>query len=999
MKMRLLTLLGIAACGLMPIGNLYAEETIEEIVVTGSRLVQPNMTGPTGVNVLDREIIDLSGAVNISDLIRTLPATGVSTLSSVNSNFTVNSSGINTVELRNLGEDRTLVLVNGRRFVSGRPGTQQVDLNAIPTAFIDRVDVVTGGASAVYGSDALAGVVNIILKDDFEGVQLTGQSGISDEDDDETYQFNLTAGSNFADDRGNAMINIGWDKRRGVYARNRDTMEVDSAALGYFTGNNSDFDKHFTPFFSSFSEKGRIGIQGDSALGGGQYVLDDDGTVRPFVSAQDGFNRQAYRALSVPTERLQFAGVLNFDITDSATFYTEVNYSSTESQSSLEPFPLGSDDIYDSAPICDATGCTNGVPLTNPYVPEDMLTIARAASPGIADEDLVLAFARRTTELDQRGADNLRQTFRGVAGVKGDIGEFHYDASINYGRTTQSQRSSGQINVLNMRNAFNAEDDGTGNIICSDPIARAQGCIPVNIFGTGSITAGLDDQTRRNLLTYLQAPASTQAKIEQTVASGFVSGPMFELPAGDVRFVIGGEYREEKSESYGDALSQQGLNAGNAIPPTVGSFDVWELFGELEIPIITGKRFAESLELSLAGRWSDYSTVGRTTAYAASIQYVPADDYMFRAQYAEAVRAPNISELFQPLNQTFENVNDPCEGVTVDPGSSQAAYYNLRRDPQFDPALVIASGIDSTTIGDPIATTCLQDPNIASRVAATQGLILTQPEIQGVSGFNGGAAAGGFSLEEESSDSYSVGFVWNPSFAEWAEGFAMTIDWYKIEIENAISSIDRQVALDNCYSAATYQAGSQFCSGILRFNNTASIGALEFTNEFTQNIATAEVEGVDVQASYLFDIGRFGLLNASVTWSHLITDETVAFAGAPVDDTQGTIGSPENEALVSLVYDVGSFQVAWTTQIIGESDVVGWEPEKIDTQYFHDIHGRYRLNDNVEFFLGVDNVTDEYVEIGAFALDADLQPIGWTTAPDVYDGYGRKYYAGFRVQM
>ena len=971
------------------------EEIIEEVVVTGSRLTQPNLTGPTSVNVLDRQQLDLSGAVNVSELIRTLPATGVSTLSSTNSNFTVNSSGINTVELRNLGEDRTLVLVNGRRFVGGRPGTQQVDLNTIPTAFIERIDVVTGGASAVYGSDALAGVINIILKDDFEGVQITGQSGISDEDDDETHQFNLTAGSSFAEGRGRAMFNLGWDKDRGVFARNRDTMEVDSAALGFFTGNTADFNDHFTPFLSSFSEKGRIILPGASS----DYVVDDDGTIRAFNSNQDGFNRQAFRALSVPSERYQIATVIDFAVTETMNLFAEINYSSTESGSSLEPFPLGSDDIYDSLPTCTATECTNGVPLLNPFVPEEMRQIVRDANPGIADENLVVGFARRTTELDQRGADNTRQTFRFVTGLEGDVGEFHYEASINYGRTTQDQKSTGQINVLNMRNSFNAITDTSGNVVCADAIAVAQGCLPVNIFGRGAIGAGMSDLQRQNLLNYLKAPATTDAEVEQTIYSGYISGPIVDLPAGPMRFVVGVEYREEKSESIGDALSQQGLNAGNAIPPTIGAFDVWEFFGELEIPLLADMPGVQSLEANLAYRHSDYSTVGTTDAYAVSLQYVPADDYMFRAQYARAVRAPNITELFQPLSQTFENVNDPCEGVTIDPSSGQAAFFNTVRGTNFDASTVLNSGINAATVGSGIATTCLQDPTIASRVANTGGLILTQPEVQGVSGFNGGAASGGFTLEEETSDSVSFGLVWDPSFVGWLEDLTVTIDYYKIELEDAIDTIDRQVALDNCYSGGSYDAGSPFCVGTLRFTGGPSIGALEFTNEFTQNIAEAEVEGIDVQFSYRWTMGDYGMLDLAVVYSRLLKDETIPFQGAAVDVDDGSVGFASNEAVINLVYNIGRFTAAWTTQWIGESDVEGWEPEVIDDTFFHDFQARYQANDNIELILGVDNVTDKYVEIGAFALDADLQPTGWTTAPDIYDGYGRRYYAGFKANF
>ena len=521
----------------------------------------------------------------------------------MNSNFTVASSGINTVELRNLTEDRSLVLVNGRRFVGGRPGTQQVDLNAIPTALIERIDVVTGGSSAVYGSDALAGVINIILKDEFEGVQITGQSGISDEEDDETHQINLTAGSSFADGRGRAMVNLGWDKDRGVYARNRKTMEVDSVALGFFTGDPADFNDQFTPFFSTFSEKGRITLPNVAS----DYVVDDDGNVRPFDLSVDGFNRQDFRALSVPSERWQISSVIDFQLSQTMNFFAEINYASTESDSSLEPFAVETDDIYGALTSCSATACENGVPLLNPFVPETMRQLVRDANPGIADEDLVVGFARRTTELDQRAADNTRQTFRFVTGLEGDVGDYHYEVAVNYGRTTQDQKSSGQVNVLNMRNALDAVVDSTGNLVCRDAVAVAQGCLPVDIFGRGSIGRGLDETGRRNLLNYLKAPATTDAELEQTIYSGYLSGPIVELPAGPLRFVVGVEYREEKSESIGDVLSQQGLNGRNAIPPTIGSFDVWEVFGELEIPLLADVPGIQSLEANLAYRHSDYS--------------------------------------------------------------------------------------------------------------------------------------------------------------------------------------------------------------------------------------------------------------------------------------------------------------------------------------------------------------------------------------------------------
>lgn len=967
---------------------------METITVTGTRLPQSNLVSSTAVNVLDTEMIDISGAANMSELIRTLPATGVSSLTTTNSNFLTTASGINTVELRNLGEDRTLVLVNGRRFVSGLPGTQNVDFNSVPAAFIERIDVVTGGASAVYGSDALAGVVNIITKNDFEGVQISGQGGISSEDDDESYNFSITAGLPFAEDRGHAMFSYTYDKENGVYARNRPGLEVDGLSESYFTA-PEDFKQNRIPFFSSFSELGRFNIPNGSS-----YVFDGTNTI-PFVSADHGFNRQAFRALAVPTERNLLAANMTFEVADSARLYVESTYSSVETNSSLEPFPLGSDDIYgDQLQQCDPVGltCSFGIPGSNPFIPADMLQLMRDANPGIADDNLVVGFARRMTELDQRGANNLRQTFRFVTGLEGEFRNgFTYDVHANWGRTTQSQQSTGQINVLNMAYSLDSVvDPVSGDIICRDEVARAQGCLPVNLFGRGSITAGLDDITRRNMLTYLKAPSSTQASIEQLIVGGFVAGDLFDMPAGSARFVAGIEHRTEDSASVGDALTQQGLNASNIAPPIVGSFKVDEIFVELELPLADDLRFAKSLDVTLAARYSDYSTVDTTTAYAVSAKWVPHDDWMVRGQYARAVRAPNIGELFSPLSQTFPTVNDPCAGVTIDPGSGSAAFFNTRLDTS-NPQNVFDSGVDATTIGDTTATTCLQDPQVAARVTATGGLALTQPEVQGVSGFNGGAISGGFDLTEETADTFTYGFVWSPAFAN---GLSLSIDYYDIEIEDGIGTLGRQLSLDRCYGEGTYNPSSDFCSGILRWTGGPQIGAVQFSNVFQQNLSVIETSGIDLQASYGFDLpGTAGQMDLTLTWGHLLKYEQVPFEGAEVTVFDGEVGLFDNEALLGIVYSRPNMTIAWTTQYMASGNLENegyWAGQKIGSEMFHDLQGRFMFGDATTVIVGVDNIADNYVETGFSVPGAAT---GHNTIPDVYDALGRRFYLGLKLDF
>ncbi len=980
--MRSTMLAGFAVAAVSSGAALAQQSGDDVITVTGSRIQQPNMISPTNVNVYNSEQIQLSGAVNVSEILRTLPAAGVSGLTSSNSNFTTTASGINTVELRELGEDRTLVLVNGRRFVSGVPGSQNVDFNSIPTDIIERVDVVTGGASAVYGSDALAGVINIILQDDFEGVKTAFQAGITEAGDDETYKATVTIGSNFADGRGNAVFSTTWERENGVYARDRDGLEYD----GFYSlpGRN---------FFSSYSEKGNIKVPrpGQSSL---SYVV-DGGTVRPFQSANadgtplDGFNRQAYRALSVPTERTQVSSIIKYDLNANHRLFAEAIYASTETRSSLEPFAMASDNVYgenaaqfvddDNDGVVDRS--TYGVSILNPFVPEALRNIVRTNADldndgiqDIADENLVVGFTRRMTELDQRAADNLRQTFRIVGGLEGTLKDrFNYEVSLNYGRTTQAQQYSGQVNVLNFRKSLEVEEitGSPGQYQCVDEIARAQGCLPVDIFGQGSIGAGLDETTRNNLLTWLKAPSSTNAKLEQLVVSGYISGPAFNLPAGPAMFVVGGEYRDENSESIPDALTQSGQNASNKTPISRGQFDVTEGFFELDLPLISDVAFAEAIDLKLAGRFSDYSTIGSTQAYSVDLSWIFNDNFRARGQYSRAVRAPNIGEQFGPLSQTFPRVDDPCEGVT-------------------------AASTGQT------ATNCLADPAVAARVARDGVYTPTQPERQGVSGFTGGAQSGGFSLKEETANTVSFGVVFSPAFTSWLEPLNISIDYFDIEIQDAITTIARTDSLDGCYKLANgYDSSSDFCKNIIRFGSGPNVGALRYLNAYQQNVASIETSGIDVQASYLFDFNNIfsgssadlGTLNASVIYGHLIKFDQTAYAGADVTDYKNTYGLSEHEAQISFVYNRGPITFAWDTNYMSKAvfSQVGQEGP-VGAKAFHDLQVRYSL-DQTELFFGVDNIFNTHVTLGQGA--PGTYP-GWDTPSDVYEPLGRAFYGGVR---
>ncbi|HEX7944450.1 MAG TPA: TonB-dependent receptor, partial [Phenylobacterium sp.] len=797
---------GLALSGLvLPAAAADGADEVAEIVVTGSRISRPNLESPVPVSVVDSRAIEASGQISTGEIIRQLPAAGVSTITPTNSTFATAGNGITTVNLRNLEESRTLVLVNGRRFVSGVVGAQAVDLNAIPTDLIDRIDVVTGGASSIYGSDALAGVVNIITKQNFEGLAASGQYGISDRDDDKTWKLNITAGSKFADDRGSAMISFGYDRTGSVYARNRCDQDacVDGANDFDGTPGSQSYRRTFTPVFSGTPPQGAI-LVGRPGAGNLTFSPQPNGSILPFVTARDGFNRQAFRILQVPSKRFSFSGQMNYQIAPMAELFSEVTYVHNKLFSDIEPTPFASAQLFDnSTPFCTATGCVNGIPLTSASIPNAVKQLVRDANPGVADSALVVGFRRRLNEVGDRGNDLDRSTFRAVSGLRGDLWKsWRYEASLNYGRTDEDQATNGEVNLANLRNALNSVVVN-GQTVCADPVARAAGCVPVNVFGAGSITP--------EGAAYIRSASGRTSRIEQFVLNGYVTGDLIELPAGPLKAVIGGEYRREKSSDIPDALTQSGGTSGNATPPTIGKFDVSEGFVELRAPLLKGLPWVESLDLNLSGRYSDYSTVGTKTAYAASVEYRPVKSVMFRGQYSRSVRAPNISELFQPASQDFPQVQDPCRGVTRT-AAGQAAFLNVRQD-LATPANVLKSGVNASTVGNAIATACLSDPTVAARVARDGGLAISQFEAQSVTGFDGGST----SLNAETAKTLTLGVLFNPrDWGHWWAPLSVSFDYYNIKIRDRIAVVDEQVEVDKCY-AGGFDPASPFCAQVVRF--------------------------------------------------------------------------------------------------------------------------------------------------------------------------------------
>lgn len=955
----------------------------EEVVVTGTRIRTPGAESASPLQVITSQDIEQTGAVNVQDVLLQNPTVGAPTIARTNSNFATASAGVATVDLRNLGTSRTLVLVNGRRFVAGIPGDSAVDLNAIPADFIERIDILTGGASSMYGSDAVAGVVNIILKRNFEGLAFDASYGISEEGDDSKTKITATWGSSFADGRGSVMAHLGYSRQGSVYARDRSISTTDNIPTAFLTGEASDIQSLAltSPFFSSFAPQGRIFI--NPGVSTASRTFDAQGNIIPWSTngpagdgvGATGFNRQAYRALAIPTERYLLATTADFEFVPKHRAFLEATYAATTTTSDLEPFPLDPADsvngIYPATGKIPAEFFYKGQLLKNPVIPQGIYDLLTQRN----DEgQLVYSFSRRLSEIGNRGNTTDRDTFRIVPGIRGELApKWDYEAYVGYGKTKESQVSGGQVNVLNFKNALEAIPDvddlnGNGNTteaICLDANARAQGCVPISIFGFNSITPAA--------AKYVMAPSMLITSIEQKYAGGVVTGEPMMLPAGPLGVAVGAEYRKESSRSEFDALQQAGLNAGNAIPATYGSFDVTELFGEVRVPILKDAAFAKMLNVNAAGRWSDYSTVGNTFSWNAGLEWAPTSNFKFRVTGAQSTRAPNINELYQPPSQDFPSVIDPCEGVTATtPGAT--------------------------------ADACRADPGVAKNIAANGAFTLNQADLQGTSGFDRGNP----NLQEEKGKSFTFGLVITPTGIDALRNTAFTIDYYRIKVDDAIVQTPTQYNLTQCYGGDT-----SFCQFVQRRPDNVganSAGSIARVDTSYTNSGGVQVEGIDVTASWADRVGP-GRMSARFAYSYLIDGYTIPVPGAAKDYFAGEIGAAEHRFNLNLGYAWNSWGVNVNFNYIGESSIddqflsefgLSRDAVKIGSKLYTDMQLTYNYR-KAQFYFGVDNLfgtnPPQFDTNGLIPVSVENTSTGSATDAGVYDAIGRRYYVGVRMAL
>jgi len=904
-------------------------------VVTGSRVARDSNKASVPVVIVSQQAIRDTGAANIQDVLADLPAVGQN-ISRTSTNFSVTGNGQATVNLRNLGSSRTLVLVNGRRFVAGLPGTSIVDLNNIPTDLVKQVEVVTGGASASYGSEAIAGVVNFILDKDFEGLRVRGQTSISDKGDAARQLLSMTAGTSFADGRGNFVVNGQYDRDEGLRSRNRSFSAVD------------------IPNRSSFNAQGLFSPNGSFAPGAGTFTFDENNVLKPFEGANiDGFNRNEDRFLAVPVERFLVTGLAEVALNNGLTAYSEVNYADTKSRSRLEPQAVANSFLTNPDGSVYA-----GIPITNPLIPDAIRNSM------IAQSVTELPFRRRSNEIFDRSNSNDRETWRVVAGLRGSLGrQLEWDAYYTHGETrdfTSSETVLGP-NYINALDAVFVD----GQLVCRDPAARAAGCAPLDIFGFNTASAAAS-----NYVTNGGQLSTYDAKVKQDIAAVSLSGDIFELPGGALSFATGFEYRRESSVEDFDQATNDGKTLGNQLSDTRGSYNVKEGFVEVVAPILSDRPFFNYLGIEGAVRYADYSTVGGVWNWKAGATWSPLAGLRFRGVYAEAVRAPSIADLFSAQSETFPAIVDPCDQRA---GGGDGA-----------PISVVS-----------LPAACLAIPAIATAAATPGGFVYSTAQIQTINGFVGGNP----NLKQETAETLTLGAVFTPRMVP---DISISIDYYRIKVEDAIGIIGQQTSLDECLTGG---GDAIFCTNIIRDGS----GRVTSVNALNLNTGAALVSGIDTQIDYRKELGAGAVLDLRLIWNHLLKQQQTSFPGGPTQNelgqldcfSCGRLGTGFRDRVnTSTTFSLGNVALNWRSRWMSSVvDTLGPTAIRTGAFWYNDLQLRFKADSigPTEFYLGANNVGDK--KPPRFG-DTNLVTFpGTQTSATTYDLFGRMLYAGVDVRF
>jgi outer membrane receptor protein involved in Fe transport len=941
---------------------------VGDIVVTGSRIARKDYVATSPIVTVSQEDFQATGSVTIDTLINDLPQF-VPSINQTSNN--PSNGGQANINLRGLGTVRTLVLMNGRRVVPSN-STGTVDINILPTALIRNVEVISGGASAAYGSDALAGVANFILADNFQGVQLDAQYGVTDRSDGATESYSVTLGGDIADGRGNAVFSLARSTRELIFNRDREFSRV-SGPSGASPLGNTVFDSNNLPnqafvngyFGATVANTGSFGFNNNGSIfsyagtrnfqspGG----IDYDGNVTP--GGNWAYNTGPLNYLQLPLERWNAYAAANYELNAGAELYGNLLFTQYEAAQELAATPAAS-----------TTGFR--VPVTNPFISPDLAAfLAARPLPGNS-----FRLDKRFTDIGGRNSTEDYTVYQGTFGIRGDLiglRDWTYDIYAQYGRMHRVTLQSGNVSRSAVQTLLDAPDGGAS--LCA---------------------GGFDFLGESNLspecIAYIARTSQNVTNQDQTVVEASLQGGLFDLPAGELRFAAGIQYRQDTFEFRPDASLSRinptvtrpdgGTTGGSEIAgfnpsqPLSGSTNSVEYFAEFLVPLLADIPFVQSLDLTLGYRYSDYNTVGGIDAYRADLDWGITDFLRVRGGISQSVRAPSIGELFAARNTSFPSIGAPSTtGLSGDPCDVRSSYRQGSNAAQVR-ALCIAQGISP---------------------AAVDNYQYTNNQVPGFTGGNP-------DLFEESSKSWTVGMVVQSPFqSPWLSGFSMAIDYYNIEIEDAIGTIGAASQLQGCYNAQgqnpTYDPNNFFCR---LFQRDPLSGSVIDALETNANLATLNTSGVDAQFDWNFvlaDIGApdWGSLSFNVILGWLENRDGQAFVGAPVINRTGTIDSvfgntfPEWKSLSSVNWRNGAFGVGARWRRIGEMTQFGTTNEIPSKDYF-DLNASWQVTDTISLRATVNNLTDEQPVVYSPGVQAN-------TDPSTYDTLGRRYSVGLTARF
>lgn len=953
---------------------------VSDIVVTGSRIARQDYKSSSPIVTVSAEDFQATGAVTIDSLMNDMPQFTPSVSSTSNN---PSNGGQANLDLRSLGSKRTLVLMNGRRLVpSNSDGS--VDVNLIPTALIKSVETISGGASAAYGSDAVAGVANFIINDSFEGVQIDAQYGQTDRNDGETESYSLTIGGNFADDKGNAVISINRSTRSMIYNAAREFSAISGASgttpLGSttFDANNLPSDALFKQYFNSQDAKntGAIGYNVDGTLFAHQGAL---GFKSPGGIEYDGFyapgsnyvfNTGALNYLQLPLERWNVYSSARYKVNDNVEFYGNALFNQYVADQELAATPASSN-----------TGFR--VPSTNPFIGADL----RALLDSRANPNSSFQLSKRFTDLGGRHASYDYNVYQVTGGIRGQVPQssWTYDVYASFGRVSANETQTGNVSRSSVQTLLDDPWGGAGNGVDEATMLCEGGFNP---FGLAPISA--------SCLNYIGRTSRTATTVEQNVVEGTLQGKAFDLPAGEVRVAMGVQYREnsyrfDTDPSLGkenpkvphlgaDGLPDGGMIGGDEIagfnpsPSVNGSVNSIDLFGEALVPLLSNLPFIQQLDMTLGYRYSDYSSIGGTQAYRADLDWTIIDGLRLRGGYNRAVRAPSVGELYSPLGTNYMAIGQAnASAPGGDPCDSNGFYMKGPNYAQVK-QLCIAQGI-----------------------ANPDNFVYVDNQVAGKEGGNP-------RLSEETADTWSFGVVYQPRFeSALLSNMSFAVDYYSIEIEDVISSISAADMLKGCFNGAgenpTYDPNNSYCQ---MFERNPLNGAIFNATSNLENLGVLKTAGIDAQFDWRFDLvdlgaPDWGTLNFNAVVSWLAEREDSVVAGGAFTDRKGTISDdfgntfPEWKSLASVDWAKGPFSATARWRRVGEMTIYGSD-EKLDATHYFDLMGSWAINDTVSLRAGVNNVGDQQPRVWDPGVQAN-------TDPSTYDVLGRRYFVGLTARF